>query len=790
MKRILDFTSRMGSTGSPLGSSPDLHSPSLLDQDVLSSVRFSDEIVDAFTLIWLDSQSNAHNIQSLETKGALLKISPKCLFYEHASSFLEAIDQSTFNGKKILLVVEERFVHDIISRAGIRDTISGVIILCEYPFQYNKLKGTLVVDVCGDLISLRKAIQREISSLKLNLSGNQSFTSIRCLSLSNADESGRSGVYHRYMLCVDLLKRMPQTDEAKEMLLKKCEDYYRAEEPSLMQIRDFRQGYTSDQAVMWYTRDSFVYRMVNLAFRTEDITVWYIFRFYITDLCRQLEEVYRKQEQLLGPRSLKLYRGQARMSQQDLGRIQARIGGLVGTTGFFSTTRNRSVAEMFTWPGPRNSDLVGVMFEIAIDTSQVKNMIFVDVFQHFDARNELNNMASTEEEFLFNIGSVFRIKSVEYDESLKLWYIKLEGTEEGTDVTKRFIEPKLERFQLDKMNLLFGQEMLKAGYYNESHSYFQLMLKQLPRSDKLSANIYEMIGNMQMCVTNWNEALINFDEAYRFRKTYCSGNHPDLGITLNYLGNYYKAIDDTTSALKCYEQSLKCATSPMNIAVATLNMAIALNKEQQYLQARELCHEAMHLFQQIEPCPNAEIMMCHGTMGDIHCAYQEYKHAEPWYLSAFDLAKKHAFIEDRHVIYCIDALANVYQHRDAVSGTRAKDFCLKQLSFYEGELPKNHVNIAHILMILGKLTDDMNCYKRALNIFEKKISYDYAATAECLEAIAKHHGKRRLYMEALNFQKRAFEIQTLIYPANHAVIDDSRKSLRDWEGELRGQHDA
>ena len=45
-------------------------------------------------------------------------------------------------------------------------------------------------------------------------------------------------------------------------------------------------------------------------------------------------------------------------------------------------------------------------------------------------------------------------------------------------------------------------------------------------------------------------------------------------------------------------------------------------------------------------------------------------------------------------------------------------------------------------------------------------------------------------MEALNFQKRAFEIQTLIYPANHAVIDDSRKSLRDWEGELRGQHDA
>jgi hypothetical protein len=59
---------------------------------------------------------------------------------------------------------------------------------------------------------------------------------------------------------------MPQTKQAKNIMLDKCKDYYRGNKQEIELIEQFRNLYTSNNAIDRYTRESFAYRLVNQAF--------------------------------------------------------------------------------------------------------------------------------------------------------------------------------------------------------------------------------------------------------------------------------------------------------------------------------------------------------------------------------------------------------------------------------------------------------------------------------------------------------------------------------------------
>jgi len=778
-----------------MGSKPSIYEPvddnnecntiTTVNNNSSHRVYFTDEAFDSFTLIWLDAQSKGNNLESLRTKNLLLEISGDCLFYETCDLFFNDIDQMKFANKKTLLIVSGSYVKKISSKTNIKNIISAAIIFCRHYYKYANLKDYFIVDICTDRKSLKNCITLEMSSLKLNLFENQPLKSVRSLTGDNVN----NGVYFKYILFIELLKQMPQTNEAKETMLKKSEDYYRGQKRYLNDINKFRQTYTYDEALKWYTRDGFVYRLVNLAFRTEDITLWYIFRYYITDLCVQLEKIHQEQEEKLGHRRLILYRGQSRISTKEFLDIKSRIGGLVATTGFFSTSFDQEIAMRFMLDAKTCNDYQPVLFKIIVDTSIVKNIIFADILEYFSSRNETNEIIEDEKEVLFDIGTVFKITNVYYNSNEKLWNIIMEGTDEGINSIKKQIKPIIEKFQIQNINILFGQHILNMGYYTAADSYFRQMLLELPEHHKHIALVYDFIGDMKMRITNWNEALKNFNSAYMLKKKKYHGcaNHPDFGITLNNIGNYYKVIGNNDLALQFYRKSLKCVTDSFNIAVTNLNIAAILIDAGQYLQALEECRESLCLFQQIEPCPNAEIIISQGLIGEIYQAQGEYDDAEAFYLSAFAIAKKFLFIDDRRLIKCIDALATIYEKQDNDNNNRSIEFCQEQLALYQKELSENHIAIAHILMILGKLSNKIDYYETALTIFERNISQEYASTANCLMLLAKYYAEQNLYEKALLFYTRAYEIHRKIYPSNHSLILESEKMLSCIERKLQKQ---
>lgn len=177
-------------------------------------------------------------------------------------------------------------------------------------------------------------------------------------------------------------------------------------------IKTFQREYkSSDDAVYWYTKESFLYLSVNRALRSENIDELYIHRFFITDLCAQLLRIYKQQEQLKhGQDKSIVYRGQF-MYHAELEKLKSNAGTLISTNSFFSTTTNINVARIFA-----NSchNMIGVLFQIEIDNN-TNSVIYATITKH--------SICPDEEEVLFHIGAVFRINSISYDNNLKLWKI-------------------------------------------------------------------------------------------------------------------------------------------------------------------------------------------------------------------------------------------------------------------------------------------------------------------------------------------------------------------------------
>ncbi|CAF1638069.1 unnamed protein product, partial [Didymodactylos carnosus] len=245
----------------------------------------------------------------------------------------------------------------------------------------------------------------------------------------------------------------------------------------------------------------------NQAFRTEDIALWYLFRFYIIDLCTQLEKIHKEQNLQT---TLTLYRGQSHLPTKEFENIKSNIGGLISTNGFLSSSKDIEQTSQFVLGATDTEDFKVVLFEITVDAAKLKNIIFVDIDQYTGILGE--------KEILFSIGSVFKIESVNYDTNLNLWNIKMKATDEGTYEVKQRIDTMRKKFQNRNINLLFGRVLLDMSQFTKAESYFQMMLQVLPRQHEDLASVYDHIGELNMRTTNWNEAIKNFNSAYQIKK--------------------------------------------------------------------------------------------------------------------------------------------------------------------------------------------------------------------------------------------------------------------------------
>jgi hypothetical protein len=248
--------------------------------------------------------------------------------------------------------------------------------------------------------------------------GEQSFFSGRHEPLFTRYLNFENGSFLAFQLLIDLMLRLNQTESAWQEMIEVCRQQYANSSTDLGEIGKFEKTYCHEDAIRWYTTDSFLYRLLNNSLRLEDIDTLFKLRYYIYDLHNQLAQLQISfiQSLLINESILTLYRGQ-RMKITELAKLRENVGKLISMNNFLSTTNDVVAAVFFSGDGSLDNPEteVSVLYQITVDTNVPHSIPFAKI-------NYLS-VYEDEDEVLFSMASVFRIDTVE--QYGKLWVVDL-----------------------------------------------------------------------------------------------------------------------------------------------------------------------------------------------------------------------------------------------------------------------------------------------------------------------------------------------------------------------------
>ncbi|CAF1656136.1 unnamed protein product, partial [Didymodactylos carnosus] len=248
------------------------------------------------------------------------------------------------------------------------------------------------------------------------------------------------------------------------------------------------------------TRDSFLYRLLNKALRTDNIDIIFKYRFFISDLHQQLYELHENYVKLLKSYEIdefRVYRGQ-QIPVEQFEQLQKNIGGMISMNTFLSTTTDRDIALVYTGNGSCRPQMESVLFEIKIDLTQTSTTPFSNI-------KEMSYFQS-EDEILFSLSTLVLINKENKE------FKEINGYLIGNRIT----------------NLVdLGYLLLLMDDYDRSIDYCTMLLRDqsLTTNDVDSIVLrYNFIGQAYSSKTNYELALKNYETALELQLKYNPDN--------------------------------------------------------------------------------------------------------------------------------------------------------------------------------------------------------------------------------------------------------------------------
>jgi hypothetical protein len=241
----------------------------------------------------------------------------------------------------ILLILSGRCAEQCLRSIHSLSSIDSIIIFCACPEKYSHLMNNTYMKILACIATEAELIQCVHTWIDLKcqthfytwnnqVDDSKQLTRQTALFLAN----------HLLPNCIEFQAYCKR----KQEMLKICRAYYAQRPSEFDHIREFELTYTSTDAIKWYTRDSFVHKIVNRALQSFDNTKLRAIAFYIRDLREQLRE-WRFTTS--SKEIITVYHGLV-MTKSDVNRIQRTpIGSLLSTNGFLSTSRKREIAMAF-----------------------------------------------------------------------------------------------------------------------------------------------------------------------------------------------------------------------------------------------------------------------------------------------------------------------------------------------------------------------------------------------------------------------------------------------------------
>ena len=642
--------------------------PSPSAKSAVSNGEYTVADKESITLIWFDPKIETHHDSTL-TQQRLREINDSVVFHTELQSFLTYID--SIENEKVFLVTSGACAMELLSRIHDLHQIDRIFIFCMKISKYQHLfnEHRKVVNVYTTLDSLCESIREEVDLVYKQM---ESFTFFHQHQNATKDLEKQSAEFLWFQLFNYIILHLPRDVQAQKQMLDICRHYYRDNRIRLQEINEFQRSYRPEEAISWYTKQSFLYKLVNKALRTEDIDQLYVFRFFISDLSKSLIEEHKKFLQS-DVETLFVYRG-TKLSIEELNKLKENQGKIISTNGFLSTSQCRSLARDFALKATKQTDTVSVLFQIECKIQELGNSVILADIAKFSAYPQ-------EKEVLFNLSATFRLETIEYEGSLCI--INMVASTAGQNVVHDYIEITRRETEEKTVSIMFGRLMCDMGQYQKSLKYFEQLLMSGSDTEDL-AMIELNIGRALYHKGEWKSARDHFDRAYKqmmdtkpprikesayvlnsigtdlqrqkkydeahdffrraltIRQEAYSADHPNIAQSLHNIGNVLDDQGEYDDALKYYREALQIRenyypTGHPYIACSLNNIAIVLKKQRKYIKSLEFFHKALVIYQEHYPKGHPDIATSLYNIATIYEIQRKYDDALKLFQKALNM---------------------------------------------------------------------------------------------------------------------------------------------------------
>ncbi|CAF1271088.1 unnamed protein product [Adineta ricciae] len=578
------------------------------------------ENVENYVLVWLD-QSNGGKGKSGEVSKRQLQQVVNCV-----KIFLDpkACHEFMSNVKdvKIFVIVSGAVEEDFVSSIHDEKQLESIYVYSPGKVQeswfgeYQEITG-----IYTTIDALCEQLSKDVTRLDRTLLGFEMMERSKSKDGSNASQQEASFMYDQLFRDIVLSVK----DEDMQDMYDFCQTRYHGNSNELSNLKDLKTTYSANTSIYWYTRDSFLYRMLNKALRTHDYDTLYTLRVYI----RHLHQQIASEQGSKGIDVKKLYRGQA-FEKDDFEQLSKTEKGLFSVSNFLSTTSDREVALGFARENLGNNRKVSTLFEITIEKTTAIPVTCVSGLSYY----------KLEKEWLFSMGSVFRVGKLKHSAE-GIWIVPLTLTD---DYDKRLTALK-EHFKksMEDSNvcLNFGRLMYQIAAWKKS-DYFYREAIQVETSPQRLSVLYNNLGMVKDELDQYDEALRYYSKSLDLKKTEESGSAADDATTYNNIATLYWKMKKMDKAIEYYEKAIEDCNAQGNSnegLVATLhtNMAGVLNEQGKHEEALERCQEALKINLKIFPEIHPRIATTYGTIANTMHRLKLYSKAVEYGEKAVDI---------------------------------------------------------------------------------------------------------------------------------------------------------
>ena len=543
-----------------------------------------------------------------------------------------------------------------------------------------------------DLIKAISCDQNQRWLNKIDESFSMSFFS------TSADDEGQStsginGEFLHAQLLIDCLTRMEPTPTDRDELIGICRREYQGNDAEMKILHEFENDYVPTDALWWYTRPSFVYRLVNKALRVQNTDLLFLCRFFIRDLAQQLTD-----NQYKSCSSIRVYRGQI-ISQLEIEMLKNSIGQFISINSFLSTSINRELAHLFLSNSNLSPEYQRVLFEIDADPNLQNIKPFGKISLHSYFREE--------DEVLFMLGSIFQLVFVDCHED-GIWRIRMNLSSEDDHQLKSLLTYLKSQSKDKEMSLMsFANVLRRMGKFDDAEKYYHRYLHKIPSDQKSLDQCYYSLGIVAIEKDDLNSSLELLNKSLEIKRNYLDSNDPLIAKNYNSIGIAYRKKGDLDQAIEMFERALTIWKKTLGdrsfeVAKSYANIGNAYQRKQMLSKALE-CHlKAMDIHREYLPKYHPTLGSSHVNLATVYRTLSEYDRSLEHANQALKIFKQSLPATHSKIAWVLENMGLIYEKQDKME--ESLSYLNKALTIYQQALPSTHYFIADVQRNIQRVT--------------------------------------------------------------------------------------